>query len=86
MLHCFTIFTHELELKCFVHHIFCFFVFVTFGDELTKILHNLCLNFARQDGQDGEKTERKSSDLNTKKQNTKIRDEQNKILQLRIEL
>ena len=28
---------------------------VTFGDEVTKILHNLCLHFARQDRQDGKK-------------------------------
>ena len=26
---------------------------VTFGDEVTKILRNLCLHFARHDGQDG---------------------------------
>ena len=26
---------------------------VTFDDEYTKILRNLCLHFARQDGQDG---------------------------------
>ena len=25
---------------------------VIFGDEVTKILHNLCFHFARQDGQD----------------------------------
>ena len=40
-----------------------FFVFCHFwqqGYEITKILHNLCLYFARQDGQDGKKTERKS--------------------------
>ena len=30
-----------------------FLFLVTFGDEVTKILHNLCLHFARQDGQDG---------------------------------
>ena len=29
-----------------------FWFLVTFGAELTKILHNLCLHFARQDGQD----------------------------------
>ena len=38
---------------CFVHPIFCFWFLVTFGDEVTKILHDLCLDFARQDGQDG---------------------------------
>ena len=41
---------------------FSFFVFghfwsllVTFGKDVMKILHNLCLHFARQDGQDGKK-------------------------------
>ena len=46
-----------------------------------KILSNLCLHFARQDGQDGKKTERKShnykSDQNTKRQKKKIWDERN---------
>ena len=45
-----------------------------------KILHNLCLHFARQDGQDRKKTERKScnqSDLNNKNQKMKIGDERN---------
>jgi len=45
-----------------------------------KILGNLCLHFARQDGQDGKKPERKScnlSDHNTKNQKTKIWDERN---------
>ena len=32
-----------------------FLFLVTLGDEVTKILHNLCLHFARQDGQDGKK-------------------------------
>ena len=30
-----------------------FWFLVTFGDKFTKILCNLCLHFARQDGQDG---------------------------------
>ena len=60
------------------------FSFLVFGHywrqsyENTKILHNLCLHFARQDGQDGKKMERKSrnlSDQNTKNQKTKIWDE-----------
>jgi hypothetical protein len=34
---------------------FSFLVFVTFGDEVTKILLNLCLHFARHDGQGGKK-------------------------------
>ena len=43
---------------------------VTFGDEVTKILGNLCLHFARQDGQDDKKMQKKSrnlSDQNTKR-------------------
>ena len=32
-----------------------FWFLVTFGDKVTKILHNLCLHFARQDGQDRKK-------------------------------
>ena len=47
---------------CFVHPIFRFWVLVTFGDEVTKILRNHCLHFARQ---------------NTKNQKTKIWDQQN---------
>ena len=42
-----------------------------------KILLNICLYFARQDGQDGKQTERKSQNhQNTKNQKTKIWDEQ----------
>ena len=37
----------------FVHPIFRFWFLVTFGNEVMKILRNLCLHFARQDGQDG---------------------------------
>ena len=40
---------------CFIHPIFRFWFLVTFGDVVTKILSNLCLHFARQDGQDGKK-------------------------------
>ena len=43
---------------CFVHSVFLFLV--TFGNKVTKVLRNLCLHFARQDGQDGKKPERKS--------------------------
>ena len=53
-------YTIIIHLYCFVHPIFRFWFLVTFGDEVTKILRNLCLHFARQDGQDGEKPERKS--------------------------
>ena len=56
---------------CFVHPIFSFWFLVTFGNEVkknTKILCNLCLRFARQDGQ------------NTKNQKTKIWDERNNCL------
>ena len=40
---------------CFVHPIYRFLFLVTFVDKVTKILCNLCLHFARQDGQDGKK-------------------------------
>ena len=40
---------------CFVHPKFHFWFLVTFGNEVTKILHNLCLHFARQDPKDGRK-------------------------------
>ena len=56
---------------CFVHPIFRFWFLVTFGDEVTKILCNLRLHFARQDGQEGKKTERKSRDLSDKIPKTK---------------
>ena len=52
-----------------------FWFLVTFGSEVTKIqkiLRNLFLHFARQDGQDGKKP-----DQNTKNQKTKIWDERN---------
>ena len=45
----------------FFHPIFRFWFLVTFGKKVTKILRNLCLHFARQDGQNGRKPERKSS-------------------------
>ena len=51
--------TREM-LICFAHPIFQFWFLVTFGDEVKKILPNLCLHFARQDGQDVKKPERKS--------------------------
>ena len=37
------------ECLMFCSSRFCFLV--TFGDKVTKILHNLCLRFERQDGQ-----------------------------------
>ena len=43
-----------------VHPIFRFWFLVTFGNKNSKILRNLCLHLARQDGQDGKKPERKS--------------------------
>ena len=51
----------QSKLFCFVHSIFGFWFLVTFVDEVMKvwnyenikILHNLCLHFARQDGKDG---------------------------------
>ena len=42
-------FLHDI---CFIHPIFHFWFSVTFGYKDTKILPNLCLHFARQDGQD----------------------------------
>ena len=60
-----------------------FLFLVTFGDKVTKILRNLCLHFARQDGQDGKKRKEKQP----KYQKMKIRDKR-KIgcqMQLRVE-
>ena len=70
-------FTHVLctTYLCFIHLIFRFWFLVSFGYEVMKILRNLCLHFARQDGQDGKNPERKShnlSDQNTKNKKTKI--------------
>ena len=53
------------SLICFIHTIFRFLV--TFGDEVTKILCNLCLHFARQDGQDGKKWKENHTTKVTKK-------------------
>ena len=36
------------------------FSFLVFGHEYTKILHNLCIHFTRQDGQDGKKTKKEN--------------------------
>ena len=49
---------HELN-KLAIHSIFGF-GFWSLGYINTKILCNLCLHLARQDGQDGKKPERKS--------------------------
>ena len=54
-----------------------FWFLVTFGDEDMKILHNLCLHFARQDRKKTKRNSRKQIDQNTKNQKTKIWDEQN---------
>ena len=51
-----------------------FFVFgfwVTFGDKVTKIVRNLCLHFARQDGQDGKKRKENHATKVTKIPKTK---------------
>ena len=51
---------YSLCLLCYFH---LSFVFAHFWRQIyknTKILHNLCLHFARQDWQDEKKTERKS--------------------------
>ena len=46
------------ESQLFVHPIFRFWFLVTFGNKVMKILRNLCLHFARQDGQDEKKKSR----------------------------
>ena len=46
---------------------------VTFDDEVTKILRNLCLHFARQDGQDGKKQKENHATKVTKIPKTKRR-------------
>ena len=52
---------------------FRFSFLVTFDDEVTKILCNLCLYFARQDGQDGKKRKENQATKVTKIQKTKRR-------------
>ena len=52
-------------------HIFVFGYFWRQSYENTKILNNLCLPFARQDGQDGKKTERNHATKVTKIPKTK---------------
>ena len=51
-----------VEMCCFVRLIFRFWFLVTWQQsyENMKILRNLCLHFARQDGQNRKKPERKS--------------------------
>jgi hypothetical protein len=44
---------------------------VTFGDKVIKILRNLCLHFARQDGQDGKKLKENHATKVTKVPKTK---------------
>ena len=45
-----------LQLKILNNVSFIPFLFLVFGNvKVTKILHTLCLHFARQDGQDGKK-------------------------------
>ena len=46
---------------------------VTFGDEVKKILQNLCLHFARQDGQDRKKQKENHETKVTKIPKTKRR-------------
>ena len=57
MLFTVTLFTELIQLLekktvklCFLHPILHFWFLVTFGDKNMKILRNLCLHFARQDG------------------------------------
>ena len=63
----------EKILLCFVHPIFRFWFWVTFGNENTKILRNLCLHFARAilHGQDGKKRKENHAKV-TKIPKTKI--------------
>ena len=58
-------------MNCFVHPIFRFWFLFTFGDEVTKILRNLCLHFARQDGQDGKKQKENHATKMSKNQRRK---------------
>ena len=52
---------HLLYSDCmFVSFLFRFSFFISFGDKVTKILRNLCLHFARQDGQDRKKNQKKN--------------------------
>ena len=70
-----------INFICFVHPIFRFWFFVTFDDEVPKILRNLCSHFqARWTRQ--KKPER--SDQNTKNQKTKIWEEPNNYYILEI--
>ena len=50
-----------------------FLFLVTFGDKVMKILRNLCLHFARQDGQDGKKWKENHATKVTKIPKTKRR-------------
>ena len=58
---------------CFIHPIFRFWFLVTFGNKVTKILRNLCLHEARQDGQDGKKLKENHKTKVTKLPKTKRR-------------
>ena len=48
---------------CFVHPIFRFWSLLARSYKNTKILHNLCIHFARQDGQAGKKSNKKITQL-----------------------
>ena len=50
-----------------------FWFLVTFGNKVTKILFNLCLHFARQDGQNGKKWKENHATKVTKIPTTKRR-------------
>ena len=56
---------------------FDFLFLVTFGDKVTKMLRNICLHYARQDGQDRNNQKENYLSKVTKNQMTKIWDEQN---------
>ena len=55
-----------------------FLFLITFGDKNTKILRNLCLHFARQDGKEGKNGKKVTQLKLPKYQKTKIWDERNK--------
>ena len=58
---------------CFVHPISRFWFLVTSSDKVTKMTSNLCLHFARQDGQDGKNWKENHGNKVTKIPKTKRR-------------
>ena len=60
---------------CFIHSILVFGHFWQRSYKNTKTLHNHCLHFARQNGQDGKNWKENHATKVTKNQKTKLRDE-----------